>query len=283
MLYQYLFLNNVDLNILFNVFSSSLQETFSYKIVTIENFSKLLSCFDVNPFTSFLFCKDEKIIGLFLSTIKNHIAYILGLAVKQEERNKGYGRIILQKGLSLLNENLAKEVILEVFKENKKAIELYISEGFKIKKEIFNFRIEINPSFTISKIKNLKIVNNDVLIFPMIYKIFNKEQERPWEKKLFPLLKKIQLFDLEFYTFFYNEILTGYAIISRQDYFLKLHDIFLKENDLELFKKILDLVIKDEKIIQANNIYSDDYHAKLFMESGFYIENIQLEMIREII
>ena len=57
--------------------------------------------------------------------------YQLGICCGSDFRGKGAGRVALKHGFDLLKMVSANKVILEVDKENHKAISLYTSEGFR--------------------------------------------------------------------------------------------------------------------------------------------------------
>lgn len=272
--------NNVDL--FFEVFSLAMMDDFSDSFIAKDGFLNFLRIFSVNEKSSFLLIVEGMPVGVFLSTVVEKSAYIVALGIKREFRNLGYGRIILQKGLSLLSESNVKIVKLEVIKENKRAVDLYISEKFLPSNEIENFRTEKNSFFVKELDQILKIKKSDILIFPMIYKNFNILSERPWQKSLANLINKIENYKLEFITFFQQNLLVGYAVVSRDNGCLIIHDIFLKKNDVLLFKSFLTLLMNGEKVVQANQFYKTDYHSELFIKSGFYPEKEQLEMQRVI-
>ncbi|MFH0922434.1 MAG: N-acetyltransferase [Candidatus Micrarchaeota archaeon] len=58
-------------------------------------------------------------------------AKILGLAVLKEWRNKGIGKLLLEKALEVAMENKAKSVVMLVAEDNDIAQKLYEQSGFK--------------------------------------------------------------------------------------------------------------------------------------------------------
>jgi len=83
----------------------------------------------------------SKILLLFkfdskIGKIKKWDFYISNISVIAEFRNKGIGKILMQKAFELAKEFNAKRVVLDVDKKNANAIKFYRNLDFVIKKEI---------------------------------------------------------------------------------------------------------------------------------------------------
>lgn len=87
----------------------------------------------------FVLFKDNKIIGQASFIQNNKRIFLVGLWIKEENRNKGMGRFLLSKCLTELKEAGLKTVELTVDKKNSNAVKLYEANGFK--------KIEKMPSF----------------------------------------------------------------------------------------------------------------------------------------
>ena len=80
-----------------------------------------------------------------------------------------------------------------------------------------------------------------------------------------------------------KELTCGYFVISRKDNVLEIDDIGLKEEIYSSFDSLITLLLKDEKIVQANSFYINDPLCEVFEKNGFFIDNIQYEMERRLI
>ena len=80
--------------------------------------------------TIYLAYLEEKCIGKVHLQCINGLGGIYGLGVIPEERGKGYGRAILCNAVTLLKEQGASQIMLQVAAENDKALGLYQSCGF---------------------------------------------------------------------------------------------------------------------------------------------------------
>ncbi|MBI5975109.1 GNAT family N-acetyltransferase [Staphylococcus canis] len=73
--------------------------------------------------------EDEEVVG-FANFIKGEGVFLAAHYVRPYSQNKGYGRILLEKGLAYLDDY--EDLYLEVDKNNKKAISFYENQGFEI-------------------------------------------------------------------------------------------------------------------------------------------------------
>ncbi len=87
--------------------------------------------------------KGESVVGYIINRIEFGFSNIKGfslvkkghvvsVAVLEEHRNKGLGRILMEEGMKAMKEKGCKEVFLEVRITNSNAIALYNSLGFKV-------------------------------------------------------------------------------------------------------------------------------------------------------
>jgi ribosomal-protein-alanine acetyltransferase len=77
--------------------------------------------------------KNHKIIGFIIGVKTNpYISRILMIGISEKNRNQGLGSILLFNLLKELSLNDIKQVLLEVRKNNKKAIKFYQKHGFDI-------------------------------------------------------------------------------------------------------------------------------------------------------
>ncbi len=73
----------------------------------------------------------SKTLGFILMRQAGNEAEILTLVVRPVDQRKGCGRILLTSSLSLASANGCQEVFLEVARDNKAALTLYLNCGFK--------------------------------------------------------------------------------------------------------------------------------------------------------
>lgn len=69
-----------------------------------------------------------------LPTLENYVLYLSDLEIEEEHRGKGYGKCCLIKIIDELKKDMSnsKGLYLKVLKDNKIAIKMYDSLGFKI-------------------------------------------------------------------------------------------------------------------------------------------------------
>jgi [ribosomal protein S18]-alanine N-acetyltransferase len=281
---EFLNLNKSNLNIFFEILSISKIEGLVNYSIDISTFEKYLKLLNIKEKNSFILQDEKRNIGLFLATLQAEKAYIPAIAVLKNYQGRGYGKILLQKGISLLVESDVKTVSLDVEMNNSQAINLYKSEGFKISNEILSFRNENNSFYTNSLIldKQFKIENIDSLTFQILYKNFYSKTKRPWQKNFNYLQSKLENDESQISIIYRNSDTWGYFIISRKVNTLQIDDFALKEYDINLFGYMLSKLIKNEKIVQINNLYRDDPACDLILKNNFYIDLKQYEMKREI-
>jgi ribosomal protein S18 acetylase RimI-like enzyme len=280
---KYVYLNKENINLFFNIFTSLKYDgAFEYDI-NFNNFLNYMKSLNIIEETSFILSDNDKYIGLFLSTIKGKKAYIPAIIVLKEFRGQGYGKVLLQKGISLLVENECNSVILEVLKLNKNAVKLYVDEKFEIKNQVVSFRNEKNSFYKNHININYKIVNPDLFSFHILYKNFHK-QSQPWQKKLSSLLTKVRMNESSVIIIQdINNLTCGYFVISRKGNILQIDDVGLRADEYSSFDFFISMLLNGEKIVQANSFYIDDPMCKILEKNGFYIDNVQYEMERKLL
>lgn len=75
--------------------------------------------------------ENDVLIGYAGATITLNSADIIKIGVLKNQQGKGYGKMLLNKLIETMQQNGITEVLLEVEHENYKAINLYLSAGFK--------------------------------------------------------------------------------------------------------------------------------------------------------
>jgi ribosomal protein S18 acetylase RimI-like enzyme len=76
--------------------------------------------------------KAKRILGFIeVEFFEQEIARINGLSVKEDARDKGVGKTLLQSAVEFLKEKDVKRIVLLVKQSNRKAKELYEKNGFK--------------------------------------------------------------------------------------------------------------------------------------------------------
>lgn len=90
---------------------------------------------------------DNQIVGMALyfykySTWKGKVMHLEDLIVKQSERGKGYGRILLNEIIAIAKEEDLKRIDWQVLDWNEPAVKFYESIGAEIQKEWWNCRLD---------------------------------------------------------------------------------------------------------------------------------------------
>ncbi|MBC2581365.1 N-acetyltransferase [Clostridium sp. DJ247] len=85
--------------------------------------------------------KDNKYIGYGQIIIENYTPLIVNFGILKEYRGKGYSKALLCYLLNIVKHNGFNKVKLKVKCDNRIALKLYKSVGFKIKSEIYNWEL----------------------------------------------------------------------------------------------------------------------------------------------
>lgn len=132
-----------DLDDIVRIAQESLEEKY-----TVDFFLQLWS---VSPDGFLVAEKNSKVAG-FIITIKpciNEIR-ILMLAVDRKYRGQGIGSLLLRE--TILRHPEARRIYLEVRTDNKKAIEFYRKNGFRIREKLLDFYTDGSPAYLMEKI-----------------------------------------------------------------------------------------------------------------------------------
>jgi ribosomal protein S18 acetylase RimI-like enzyme len=278
---EFVFLSNDNIEYFYNIFSNSLINNYLNINMNLPDFVKYIEFLNIKKDVSFILKEDNKNIGIFLSTVKNNIGYVSGIAVLNEHRRFGYGRILLQKGINLLS-NYCTSVKLEVIQDNLAAVTLYKNEGFFISNEINNYRNENSSFYSKNNYCGYYLNKDNNFTFNFLYKQFHKNT-LPWQKDINILLSKIKEKMCDLYLIYKNDSISGFIIVSRRNNILLLEDIGLNINEYPNFNYFITALICEEKIVQANGFYSDNPLCKVFEKSGFFIDFKQYEMEKKVL
>ncbi|HSW71344.1 MAG TPA: ribosomal protein S18-alanine N-acetyltransferase [Gammaproteobacteria bacterium] len=74
--------------------------------------------------------QENKIIGFVIYSIREDESHLLNIGVQPQFQRKGFGRQLLQHILSIIKQESAKIIYLEVRESNQRAIRLYEKMGF---------------------------------------------------------------------------------------------------------------------------------------------------------
>ena len=93
----------------------------------------------LNPYTNFVICEKEKIVGAVLGAFNGRRAWVYHLAIYPFFQNKGLGALLLHKTEEALKKSGAKKVQLFVSKTNLKVIGFYKKQGYRQLDEVIPF------------------------------------------------------------------------------------------------------------------------------------------------
>lgn len=104
---------------------------------TITNINKVEeNITNINDLNYYFFVLDgNKRIGFMEVTI-NEEEGIFDIGLCKSYRNKGYGKLLLDKAIEFLNQKNVKKVSLIVIEENKIAYNMYLKRGFEVKETL---------------------------------------------------------------------------------------------------------------------------------------------------
>ncbi len=289
---EFIFLNNKNIEIFYEIFSSNFKEDSYENNIDIESFKKQLEYLSIKENNSFFLKDNNKIIGFLLGAIRRDICYISSVIVLKEFRNKGYGEILLEKGLILFEENNCKIIKLEVLQDNSNAINLYLKKGFKITNEIINYRNENNSFYSSKKLSDYEVTNSTDFSYHFLFNSFQKKNQS-WQKSLITNMSRLNCNESELFIIKAHSIIKGYMLITIKNNKLFINDIGINNNENNLFSFFLSNVLNNYiknynsnnfnvKIVQANSFYINEPICRIFEENGFFIENKQYEMEKEI-
>jgi len=86
---------------------------------------------------------DGRAVGKIDIDVADDEACLSGFAVLPEERGKGYGRQMLGAAVALLLEEGAERIVIEVETQNQRALDLYLSTGFRVETSFDYFTLPL--------------------------------------------------------------------------------------------------------------------------------------------
>jgi ribosomal protein S18 acetylase RimI-like enzyme len=92
-----------------------------------------------NKNTCFVAETDNEIIGTIMAGNDGRRGHIYHLTVKEEYRNKGIGKKLLEKTETALKKEGIRKIFLVVFKETKRGNKFWERNGYKIRRDL-NYR-----------------------------------------------------------------------------------------------------------------------------------------------
>jgi ribosomal protein S18 acetylase RimI-like enzyme len=282
---DFIFLNNNTIEEFYYIFNDAFNDDIYNKTIDLESFKENLTNLNINNNISFLIREDKKNIGLFLGTIKGNTGYISSMRVSKQFRKMGYGQILLEKGISIMEDHDCKKIILEVKDDNKNAINLYLKSGFKITNTINNYKYESNLIFTDVIEESYKLQEEDSFKYQLLYNTFHKSR-LPWHKTFNTIYEKINAKKSQLFSLHYDNLTVGYIAITVNNNIINFEDIGIKNTEINILKllfsltlqKTIDISSQNEILLLANNYYKNDPLCSLLENIGFYIYIIQYQM-----
>ncbi len=257
-------------------------------------FDKLYNYPLINKSVSSLFTIEDRPAGFTFFSSTDREGYLVYIYLKEEYRRGGIASGVLTSSLRKCVDIGLNRVSLDVRAENENALKLYQRNGFKPVNNLVSFRNESNSFYT-NNIKNCRVEDQDKFTFQPLYRMIcssmdnlienkpaNKIENRPWERKLSILLKKIEDDNVSV------KIIktldgrpSGYIIYEVKSYTIIIYDISC--NSEIVLQEALSLILQKEKIIQSCFFYGEDRICEYFKNSGFFRDIKQIEMNRKII
>ncbi len=108
-----------------------------------EGISKFLAR---NPETNFVAIKDDSIVGVILSGHDGRRGYIYHMAVKEDVRGQGYGKILLDKAIEALKNEGIHKAALVVFETNNLGNHFWEKHGFTSRTDLIYRNKSLNES-----------------------------------------------------------------------------------------------------------------------------------------
>lgn len=240
----------------------------------IESFNKRNNMLNISYEDSVVYLKEDKYIGVILiaysNFLKEKVAWIGGMTVIKEYRNKNIASKMLKYAFEKAKANKCDKVILECISSNIKAKKLYEKMGFKIIDELSfsNIKIKSNIKKTLDiefleNNKDLKIYENQKVSF----------QNRIRENKNIKIIK----INNENQGYIYYEKLEKEIIIRQISEF--------KKFNLEIIENIIEKLLEDNRNMEIKlvNYNRNTNTFKLFKEYGLEESLFQYEMQKYLI
>jgi ribosomal protein S18 acetylase RimI-like enzyme len=250
------------------------------KDLDMNTFNLLIRYLDIKNDSSFIITQSGNQIGMFLGATRGKRAYISNMFISDQFRKKGYGTVLLQKGISIFKEKNCGLVRLEVLKDNTSAIKLYIKEGFDISGEILQYQNNKN-SFYSKPSDAMNVERTGGFIFQPLFRTFKKDGV-PWIRELRSLISLIDAGYVDLNLLKKGDIVIGYVISNRNNGCLKIYDVSISEEHLIHLNQYLTLLLGNERTVQICSLYKKDRIISLIENSGFFPNIFQYEMTRKL-
>ncbi len=124
--------------------------------------------------TSFVYLRNDKPRGIILVARRGKTSRIAAMGVATESRGQGLGRLMLSEALGAARDRSDTDMKLEVFEQNPRALGLYQSLGFEIKRRLVGYGRPANHGQT----ENM--IEIDALEFSRIAAL-EAEPDLPWQ------------------------------------------------------------------------------------------------------
>lgn len=114
----------------------SCRDAFAYPIPERDSYKELLKKFSENA--EFIFAYDKEPLGycaFYANDSQNYKAFISLIAVAEKYQNLHIGTILLEYSIEIMKQLKMKYCLLEVKKENEKALRFYMRNKFRILEE----------------------------------------------------------------------------------------------------------------------------------------------------
>lgn len=251
--------------------------------LSYSGINKLHSCIDyldIKNDVSFVLEASGNIRGVFLAAYRGQKGYIPLIVVHKEYRRRGYGKVLLQKGLSFLAEAGCKEVILEVLSDNKQAISLYRSEGFKMAESLLTYRTD-SASYYRGTDSRVGVRKEHSFTFQPLYRNYTIKK-KPWIRSLMTLQTILDSYGGELYSILFNNKTVGYIVLQREQGAIRILDMALEDYHRDLISYSLAGIGSGEKIVVFRCLYGEEELARFCEDNGFYLQISQYEMTKEL-
>ena len=83
--------------------------------------------------------EEDELIGFIILWVSDIYSQLIDVVVNENSRGKGYGKKLLEFAFNFLTKTSVKSLSLEVSQNNKNAIKLYESGGFRKEKTLKNY------------------------------------------------------------------------------------------------------------------------------------------------
>ncbi len=282
---DFVFLNESNIDDFYLIFHDAFSLDANNRSMDFESFRQNLVNLNIKTELSFLI-KDEGIpMGLFLGTSRGNKGYISSIGVAKNQRKQGYGQILLEKGLSIMENNGCRKIRLEVLDDNENAISLYLKSGFRVSNTIFNYSCENSVIFNDMADENYTLGESDSFSFQILYNSFHKAG-LPWQRSLSGIYSRIESKKAKLFILRHFNSTEGYVVTSMDNGTINLEDTGLKNYSAENLGILLSLIIRNTANdspqnglnIISNNNYKNDPLCPAVEKLGFNVYIRQLEM-----